>query len=124
MFRKTQTKIKLYSDEKTHFPFFNAFRHFHKLQARQPGQFKNRRRCKIPKTFRRISFRVPAWKPGLSAYLGFHEYDGKVPDFSKQSLENELTRLKKYDKTFNEFDTTALSKKMFYDFRLLIRDKE
>jgi uncharacterized protein (DUF885 family) len=60
-----------------------------------------------------------AWRPGLSVYYGFHEYDGKVSDFSKQSLEKELARLKKYYQTLSEFDTTLLSSRMFYDFRLL-----
>ena len=60
-----------------------------------------------------------AWRPELSVNLGFHEYDGKTSDLSKKSLVNELTRLKSYDQMLNELDTTSLSQRMNYDFRIL-----
>jgi uncharacterized protein (DUF885 family) len=60
-----------------------------------------------------------AWRPELSVSLGFHEYDGKTSDLSKESLIRELTRLKSYDQMLNQFDTTSLSDRMFYDFRIL-----
>ena len=60
-----------------------------------------------------------AWRPELSVNLGFHEYDGKTSDLSKESLVNELTRLKSYNQMLNKFDTTSLSHRMFYDFRIL-----
>jgi uncharacterized protein (DUF885 family) len=60
-----------------------------------------------------------AWRPELSVNLGFHEYDGKTSDLSKESLINELNRLKTYDQMLNEFDTTSLSHSMFYDFLIL-----
>ena len=37
-----------------------------------------------------------AWRPQLAVSLGFHEYDGKVTDFSKTSLDGELKRLKDF----------------------------
>ena len=35
-----------------------------------------------------------ACRPQLGTTLGFHEYDGKVTDFSKASLDAELARLR------------------------------
>jgi hypothetical protein len=60
-----------------------------------------------------------AYSPESGVYLGFHEYDGKTSNISKESLSNELIRAKKYDKLLDEFDTSSLSKKMFNDFRIL-----
>ncbi|MBC7923488.1 MAG: DUF885 family protein [Ferruginibacter sp.] len=60
-----------------------------------------------------------AWRPQTGTYLGLHQYDGKVTDFGKTSLEAELTRLKKYDRQLAATDTTALGVQEFYDYRLL-----
>ena len=38
-----------------------------------------------------------AWRPQAGTALGFHEYDGKVTDFSKPSLDAELVRLKAFE---------------------------
>ncbi len=51
--------------------------------------------------------------------MGFHEYDGKLTDESKGSIERELVRLKDYNQKLDAIDTSALSEKMFYDFRIL-----
>ena len=61
-----------------------------------------------------------AWRPQLSVYLGLHEYDGKITDFSKPSLDAELARLKSYEHKFSALDSTILSAKMYYDFRILL----
>ncbi len=60
-----------------------------------------------------------AWRPEFSVTWGFHEYDGKTPDLSRKSIENELTRLKKYDQMLNGLDTARLSPGMYFDFRIL-----
>ncbi len=60
-----------------------------------------------------------AWRPELSVYLGFHEYDGKTSDLSRISHENELARLKTYDQMLDKLDTSALSPRIYYDFRIL-----
>jgi hypothetical protein len=60
-----------------------------------------------------------AWRPEFSVPWGFHEFDGKISDFSKASIENELSRLKKYDQILNDLDTSSLSSRMYYDFKIL-----
>jgi len=59
------------------------------------------------------------WRPQAAVALGLHEYDGKVSDFSKGSLDNELARLKSFDQKLNSVDTASLSQKMFFDYRIL-----
>jgi uncharacterized protein (DUF885 family) len=60
-----------------------------------------------------------AWRPQNAVGLGFHEYDGKLPDFSKGSIAGELTRLKDYNQKLADLDTSTLSEKLFYDYRIL-----
>lgn len=60
-----------------------------------------------------------AWRPANGVALGYHEYDGKVTDLSKESLGMELNRLKHFDQKLAATDTASLSPKMFYDFRIL-----
>jgi len=60
-----------------------------------------------------------AWRPILGVALGYHQYDGKVTDVSKESLGKELGRLKEFDQELSATDTASLSPKMFYDFRIL-----
>jgi uncharacterized protein (DUF885 family) len=60
-----------------------------------------------------------AWRPQTAVALGFHEYDGKISDFSKASLNNELKRLKNYDQKLATVDTATLNPRMFYDYRIL-----
>jgi len=59
------------------------------------------------------------WRPQAAVALGFHEYDGKIADLSKNSLSAEAARLKDYDQELAGIDTNSLSKKMFYDYRIL-----
>ena len=60
-----------------------------------------------------------AWSPEASVALGFHQYDGKLTDYSKTSLDQELSRLKAFDQQLDKLDTTTLSPAMFYDYRIL-----
>ncbi len=59
------------------------------------------------------------WRPQSGVYLGLHEYDGKLPDYNKVSLDEELARLKNYDKKLSEIDSASLSKKKYYDWKML-----
>ena len=61
-----------------------------------------------------------AWRPLYAVALGFHEgYDGKTTDYSKASLDKELSRLKSFDARLASIDTAGLSSKDFFDFRIL-----
>ena len=59
------------------------------------------------------------WRPQSAVALGYHEYDGKITDYSKASLDNELKRLKNFDHQLDGFDTASLSTQNYFDFRLL-----
>ena len=60
-----------------------------------------------------------AWRPANGVALGYHQYDGKVTDLGKESIGKELGRLKDFDQQLAATDTTLLSAKDFYDFRIL-----
>src|SRR5688572_12713638 len=51
-----------------------------------------------------------AFRPSFGVDLGLHEYDGKVPDRSKQAIEAEVARLKAALQTFEAVDAAKLSK--------------
>lgn len=59
------------------------------------------------------------WRPQTGVMLGLHEYDGKLADYSKASIDAELARLKKYDKNLSEMDSASLSYKKYYDWKML-----
>lgn len=61
-----------------------------------------------------------AWRPQLGTYLGLHEYDGKLKDFSKTSIDSELSRLKEYENRLKSFPKDSLSPRMNYDYRILL----
>lgn len=60
-----------------------------------------------------------AWRPQTGTALGFHEYDGKLTDFSRASLEAELKRLENFERRLATLRTNALSQQAFYDYRIL-----
>ncbi len=60
-----------------------------------------------------------AWRPLQAVNLGFHEYDGKTTDYSKASLDKELSRLHLFQDKLAGLDTTRLSDKDWYDYRIL-----
>src|SRR5215472_17193832 len=55
-----------------------------------------------------------AWRPQTGTALGFHQYDGKVTDFSRQSLDVELARLHRFDEQLGALNTNGSSAKAFY----------
>ncbi len=58
-----------------------------------------------------------AWRPLEAVGLGFHEYDGKMTDFSQASIEGEVARLKDFDRRLDGFNTSTLSPRAYFDFR-------
>ena len=51
--------------------------------------------------------------------LGFHEYDGRINDFTRLSIDAELSRLKRFDERFKRFDPAKLKDSAAMDLRLL-----
>jgi uncharacterized protein (DUF885 family) len=60
-----------------------------------------------------------AWRPQQGTALGYHQYDGKITDFSRNSLDQELKRLQSFDRKLAELDAKRLSVPAFYDYRIL-----
>ena len=60
-----------------------------------------------------------AWRPQTGTTLGLHEYDGKLTEYSRASLDAELTRLKRFDQQLATLDEKSLSPQAHYDFRIL-----
>src|SRR6476660_590196 len=51
--------------------------------------------------------------------LGFHEYDGKISDYSRLAIDAELSRLRRFDDRLAKFDPAKLSLRQSIDFRIL-----
>ncbi|HTG52225.1 MAG TPA: DUF885 domain-containing protein [Candidatus Tectomicrobia bacterium] len=51
--------------------------------------------------------------------LGFHEYDGKISDYSRLALDAELSRLRRFDDRLAKFDSAKLSPRQSIDLRIL-----
>jgi uncharacterized protein (DUF885 family) len=51
--------------------------------------------------------------------LGFHEYDGKMSDYSRLALDAELSRLRRFDDRLAKFDPAKLSSRQSIDLRIL-----
>jgi len=51
--------------------------------------------------------------------LGFHEYDGKITDYSRLALDAELSRLRRFDDRLTKFDPGKLSPRQSIDLRIL-----
>jgi uncharacterized protein (DUF885 family) len=60
-----------------------------------------------------------AWRPQTGTALGFHQYDGKVTDYSHRSLDAELARLRSFDQRLSGVDTNRLSRQAYYNYRIL-----
>jgi uncharacterized protein (DUF885 family) len=60
-----------------------------------------------------------AWRPLEAMQLGFHEYDGKLTDYSRASIDGELARLKEFDRRLAGIKETGLSAPGSFDFRNL-----
>ncbi len=61
-----------------------------------------------------------AWRPGVGMALGLHQYDGKVTDYSRASLDAELKRLKEFERLFAAVDAGTLSRERAVDLRVLL----
>jgi uncharacterized protein (DUF885 family) len=57
--------------------------------------------------------------PISATSLGFHEYDGRINDFTRLSLDAELSRLRRFDERLKRFDLAKLSTRTGIELRML-----
>ena len=57
--------------------------------------------------------------PIAATSLGFHEYDGRINDFTRLSLDAELSRLRRFDERLKRFDPAKLSARAAVDLRIV-----
>ena len=57
--------------------------------------------------------------PITATSLGFHEYDGRISDFTRLSIDAELSRLRRFDERLKKFDLAKLSARAAIDLRVL-----
>lgn len=60
-----------------------------------------------------------AWRPASGMALGLHEFDGRITDFSRASLDAELRRLKQFEARLSRFSPKNLTREAAFDYRLL-----
>ena len=57
--------------------------------------------------------------PITASSLGFHEYDGRINDFTRLSIDAELSRLRRFDERLKKFDLSRLNQRNAIDLRIL-----
>lgn len=57
--------------------------------------------------------------PITATSLGFHEYDGRINDFTRLSIDAELSRLRRFDERLKKFDVSKLGQRGTIDLRML-----
>ncbi|MFM1770535.1 MAG: hypothetical protein RJA22_3064 [Verrucomicrobiota bacterium] len=60
-----------------------------------------------------------AWRPGLGVSLGLHEYDGRITDVSRASVEAEIARLKDFARRLDRIRVRDLSPRASHGLRLV-----
>src|SRR5438270_813872 len=60
-----------------------------------------------------------SWRPQTGTALGLHQYDGKLTDFSRASLDAELKRLQQFDRELAALNASSLSARGSCDLRIL-----
>ena len=60
-----------------------------------------------------------AARPLEAVALGFHEFDGKINDYTRLSIDAELSRLKRFDDRLKKFDLSKLNTHNSIDLRIL-----
>jgi len=58
-----------------------------------------------------------AWRPLEAMQLGFHQYDGKLTDYSRASIDGEVARLEQFDHRLDGMNSANLSPQAYFDFR-------
>ena len=60
-----------------------------------------------------------AARPLHATSLGFHEYDGRISEYTRLAIDAELARLTRFDDRLSKFDLTKLGPRPAIDLRLL-----
>ena len=60
-----------------------------------------------------------AARPLHATALGFHEYDGRINEYTRLAIDAELARLKRFDERLKKFDVGRLSPPSAIDLRLV-----
>jgi uncharacterized protein (DUF885 family) len=60
-----------------------------------------------------------AARPLEAVALGFHEFDGKISDYTRLSIDAEVSRLKRFDDRLKKFDPKELNARNAIDLRIL-----
>ncbi|HWM26630.1 MAG TPA: DUF885 family protein [Chthoniobacterales bacterium] len=58
-------------------------------------------------------------RPLQASALGFHEYDGRISEYTRLAIDAELARLKRFDERLKKFDVAKLGPRAAIDLRLL-----
>ena len=74
-------------------------------------------------SFKRLTDRFLAdwlrWRPQVGTALGLHEYDGRISDFSRASIDSERARLHEIQEKLKSFSPVRLSARAYRDLRLI-----
>src|SRR5712691_5282897 len=60
-----------------------------------------------------------AARPLQGVALGFHQYDGKIGDYSRLAIDAEVERLKRFQARLEKMDVSMFSKRAALDRRIL-----
>ncbi len=60
-----------------------------------------------------------AARPLQATALGFHEYDGRIGEYTRLAIDAEVARLKRFDDRLNKFDLAKLGQRGSIDLRLV-----
>jgi uncharacterized protein (DUF885 family) len=61
-----------------------------------------------------------AARPLQATGLGFHQYDGKISDYSRLAIDAEIARLRRFADRLQKFDPTKLGPRTSIDLRILL----
>ncbi len=61
-----------------------------------------------------------AWRPLTATQLGLHEYDGRITDYSRRSIDAELARLRKFERALDALKPRTLSAETEFDRQILL----
>ena len=59
-------------------------------------------------------------RPLQATRLGFHQYDGKINDYSRLAIDAEIARLQRFADRLQKFDATKLGPRASLDLRILL----